>query len=154
VSLGVCEATSAAVIIRTETGVVCEGAIIQLMAAGDAASYRWRPAAGLSDPTARDPFVNSRRSGRYTVQLIDVNGEVIATESYDVSIVPPPFAEITPSGPTRFCDGETVLLQALQRPDYTYQWFFNGLQIAGETGPDFTASTTGQYLVEVSNGAC
>lgn len=54
-------------------------------------------------------------------------------------------------GDTEVCAGETALLTVGNfNADYTYTWFWNGLQVG--TGEFYTASKTGCYLVEISNG--
>nr|MCH9662024.1 hypothetical protein [Bacteroidota bacterium] len=38
--------------------------------------------------------------------------------------------------------------------NFTFEWFFNGVLIAGETGPSITVSVPGNYRVEGSKGLC
>lgn len=62
-----------------------------------------------------------------------------------------PSATITPSGPTIFCEGDSVNLIANSGPGLSYQWKRNGLSISGATTPNFLAKTPGKYSVFVSN---
>ncbi|WP_191906933.1 T9SS type A sorting domain-containing protein [Adhaeribacter soli] len=58
---------------------------------------------------------------------------------------------VTASGPTTFCTGGTVTLTAVTTiPGATYQWFENGVAIAGATSATYTASTAGSYTVAVT----
>lgn len=60
-------------------------------------------------------------------------------------------ATITPVGPTTFCQGNSVLLNANTGTNYTYQWKLNGTNITGATGSSYTATQTGSYTVTINN---
>jgi hypothetical protein len=60
-------------------------------------------------------------------------------------------ATITPAGPTTFCQGNSVLLNANMGTNYTYQWKLNGTNITGATGSSYTATQTGSYTVTINN---
>lgn len=60
-------------------------------------------------------------------------------------------ATITPAGPTTFCQGNSVLLNANTGTNYTYQWKLNGTAITGATGSSYTATQTGSYTVTINN---
>ena len=60
-------------------------------------------------------------------------------------------ATITPAGPTTFCQGNSVLLNANTGTNYTYQWKLNGTNITGATGSSYTATQTGSYTVTINN---
>jgi len=45
------------------------------------------------------------------------------------------------------------LLQGLQGRNITYQWFMDNNPIGGATSPDFTASVSGVYTLQLTNGA-
>lgn len=61
-------------------------------------------------------------------------------------------AIITPSGPTIFCDGNSVELTG--SPGDTYQWYLNGTSINGETNIAYIASAPGSYTVETDSAGC
>lgn len=69
------------------------------------------------------------------------------------SIIP----SIAAKGDFIFCEGEAVVLEAvtenLPAANYTYQWRKEGVDIAGETGKEFTASEDGKYTVRVDDGS-
>ncbi|MNK10933.1 hypothetical protein D3C87_289660 [compost metagenome] len=60
---------------------------------------------------------------------------------------------ITDSGV--LCTGGTVALSTVvNNPDYTYQWFKNGVTIPGEVNSILTANAEGDYYLIVSKGSC
>ena len=63
--------------------------------------------------------------------------------------VAPP-ATITPAGPTTFCAGESVVLNANAGTGYTYQWRLNNTNITGATSASYTATQAGSYTVRVT----
>jgi endo-1,4-beta-D-glucanase Y len=65
-----------------------------------------------------------------------------------------PPATITANGPTNFCAGGNVVLNANTGTGYTYQWMNNGGAISGATSASYTATTTGNYTVKVFSGSC
>jgi hypothetical protein len=71
-----------------------------------------------------------------------------------VKICTPPGATITPSGPTAFCTGGSVSLDANTGTGYTYQWSLGGTPISGATNASYVTSTGGNYTVLVTSGAC
>ena len=54
---------------------------------------------------------------------------------------------IAASGPLTFCQGGSVILSV--QPAFSYQWKKNGVNIAGATSPNYTATKTGNYTVLV-----
>jgi hypothetical protein len=65
-----------------------------------------------------------------------------------------PIAAITPQSSTSFCQGGSVTLQATTGSGYTYQWYNNGTAIQNATQSSYQATTSGNYTVMVTNGAC
>jgi gliding motility-associated-like protein len=68
---------------------ICPGDRIQLRAAGGA-FYHWSPAATLSDPAVRAPWVSPSASTRYSVQVTDTTGcSRPSSASVLVAVLPP-----------------------------------------------------------------
>lgn len=63
-------------------------------------------------------------------------------------------ASITAAGPTTFCNGGSVVLNANTGAGLSYQWRNNGTAISGATASSHTATAAGSYTVVVSNGSC
>lgn len=66
-----------------------------------------------------------------------------------------PEATITPTGPTTFCVGSDVLMNASPvGAGLGYQWQRNGVNIPGATATSYTATTGGNYTVIVNQSLC
>lgn len=63
----------------------------------------------------------------------------------------PPIAAITAVGPAAFCAGGQVALKATTGAGLSYQWLLNGAVIPTATDTVYTASTSGNYSVKVTN---
>lgn len=64
---------------------------------------------------------------------------------------PVPTATITAAGPTSFCAGGSVVLNATTGVGLSYQWKKGAVILAGETGSSYTATTAGSYKVDITN---
>ena len=66
-----------------------------------------------------------------------------------------PTATITPNGSISVCQGSSVTLRTSVNSSNTfvYQWLRNGQLVTGATSASYTASTAGQYSVQVT-GSC
>ena len=67
-----------------------------------------------------------------------------------INVRKPPLAVLTPTGPTSFCTGGSVLLQA-NNGNLTYQWKRDGKFISGATSSSCTAVKSGSYKVITTN---
>jgi hypothetical protein len=65
-----------------------------------------------------------------------------------------PNASITPAGPTTFCSGGSVTLNANTGSGLSYQWQLNGANINGANNVNYLAGLSGNYSVIVSNANC
>ena len=62
-------------------------------------------------------------------------------------------ATVTPTGPTTFCNGDSVILQANTGSGYLYQWKQNGSIILGGNNSTYVAKTSGAYSVTIDSGS-
>jgi hypothetical protein len=102
-------------------------------------------------------IVNSVASGISTPSYIStqaVNIKVVCTSaagcksssnSIQTTLNPKPIVNATANGPTSFCIGSSVTLQAQAVAGYTYQWFDNNMAIAGATAPTLVVTNSGSY---------
>jgi hypothetical protein len=75
---------------------------------------------------------------------------VIATIVITVNATPDK-PVVTPRGPVTVCPGGSLTLHTPEVADCTYQWKKDGVDIAGATSVDYTATETGSYTVIITN---
>jgi hypothetical protein len=63
-------------------------------------------------------------------------------------------ARISRQGPTRFCEGDSTLLQLSGGQGANYQWLKNGAPIAGATDSAFQVLESGTYQVALNASGC
>lgn len=107
--------------------------------AGD--SYLWSP----NGEVTQSITVNT--AGSYSVTVTDVNGCSATSAATVVTVYANPDPIVTASGPTSFCDGDSVMLSVNEFAQY--QWLPNG-----EVTQSITVTQAGSYSVMVtdSNG--
>ncbi len=128
---------------------ICDGSNVVLTAAsGPGYGYQWYDALG-SIAGATGISYTASTPGSYHVVVTGV-GACTSTSATSVVVVNPlPNVAITPGGTLVFCGGGNVVLDAA---GFTYQWYKNGTIISGATNQAYTASTSGGYRVEVTDG--
>ena len=90
-------------------------------------------------------------SGSYSVKGTDNNGCSSSAPPVTITSNARPTAIATAAGPTTFCSGASVVLNANITSNYTYQWLLNGQPISGATNGSYTANAAGNYAVVVTN---
>jgi gliding motility-associated-like protein len=69
-----------------------------------------------------------------------------------VNVVANPTVSIVAQGPTTFCDGDSVKLNATASSNVSFQWFNNGTLMANTANQSFMyVKTSGLYTVQVVN---
>ena len=96
--------------------------------------------------------INMTVAGTYTFNAHTVlSGDTTASNNAmattNVTVVQNTTASITPDGPTTFCSGGSVLLNANLSSGVTYQWQRNSVNISGATSQNYTATLSGNYTV-------
>lgn len=116
-------------------------------------SYQWL-LNGSPVPGATQASLRVGTAGQYRVVVTNT-----ATSCFDTSAVvtvqvnPRPGANISAAGPTTFCAGGSVMLQANTGTGLGYQWLRNGSVIVGQTTANLTATLGGDYRVVVNSAA-
>jgi hypothetical protein len=87
-------------------------------------------------------------AGTYSL-VVTANG--IASNPVSFSPGALPSATITPGGPTTFCSGGSVVLNAPVAANRSYQWKKGGAAIPGATLSSYTVLSGGSYKVTVTN---
>jgi gliding motility-associated-like protein len=130
---------------------ICEGDSIQLLASGNAESYRWTPAEGLSDPTIANPTASPQETTTYTV-----TGSLGTCQdgqaSAIVTVIPGPATNLTRV--YDFFPGQTVDLEVTteELAGYTYAWSpINLVSCVSCNNPQVTVDTTTLFTVLVTD---
>lgn len=118
--------------------VLCQGDSITLLAS-PADSYLWSN--GATTPT-----ITVSTSGNYSVTVSNASGCTAASTVTTVIVNPaPPVPNVTPDGPTTFCEGGSVTLTAGQASSYLWN--------TGAATRSITVTSAGDYWVTVANAA-
>ena len=97
---------------------ICPGTSAALSASGGI-SYRWSPAAGLSDTTVANPIASPSTTTTYTVSVF--NGGCTTTANLTVTVVQPPTANAGPD--QKIVKGQNVVLNgSVTGNNVQYYW--------------------------------
>ncbi len=116
---------------------ICEGDTTQLQGQSNG-GYVWSIAAGLSDTTIASPLAFPTSTTSYV--LTGQNANCSVADTVLVTVFPAPTVSINAIGP---------LLTATN--GVTFQWLLNGSPISGATSQSFTALTSGNYAVSITD---
>jgi Metallo-peptidase family M12/Secretion system C-terminal sorting domain len=103
--------------------------------------------------TATSSTYTATSAGNYTVKITSTDG-CATISSASVLLSGTLTASITATGSTSICAGGSVLLSANTGNNYTYQWYQNGVAIAGATNSTYVATASGNYSVAIVVGTC
>ena len=116
---------------------LCDGEDVTLDAGAGWSSYLWS-----TGDTTRTISVDY--SGTFSVSVVDVNSSPGTSQEVEVLVHPNPVPALAANGPTEFCEGGNVVLDA--GGDFAqYLWS------TGDTTRTITVSTSGTYSVVVEN---
>lgn len=127
----------------------CLGEEVRLDAKpGAGLKYQWK-INNKNIPGAIDSSYEATETGFYSVVVTSDKGCSSVAEQLSVQVHDLPDADIYPLGPTSFCAGDYVELNALENSGYTYQWKLNGADIPGANSSGIVAEKSGRYTVQV-----
>ncbi|NBW28282.1 MAG: PKD domain-containing protein, partial [Flavobacteriaceae bacterium] len=129
---------------------VCVGSTIQLTGTGTAASSNpWTSSTGNVSVNSSG-IITGISVGNSVISYTDINGCV---DTKNITVNGLPNATISTSTPVTFCSGGSVLLTANSGAGLTYIWKKDGAVIPSETNSTYTATTSGDYTVTVTNSS-
>lgn len=133
-----------------DTTLICSGGSALLTAnTGPGYTYTWyRNGAVISGASAAT--YTATQTGQYRVRVQTPQGCADTSNVAVVTIGTGPGATITAAGPTSFCPGGQVVLNANTGSQLSYVWKRNNTVIAGATSSSYTATQAGTYMVVVS----
>ncbi len=147
----VVNAAPSATITPVGSTALCSGGSVLLNAnTGAGLTYQWQ-LGGSGIGGATNSSYTASSAGNYTVIVTNAAGCSTTSAVTTVTVGTPPPATITPAGPTTFCSGGSVVLNANTGAGLSYQWRIGGASIAGATTSAYTASLAGNYTVIVTN---
>lgn len=131
----------------------CQGGSVVLSssaASGNQWYFNNEPIAG-----AQGTSYTATQYGSYRV-FATIGSCSTGSGSQAVNVIATPTVTITASGPTEFCAGGSVVLQATTdfNNNNTYQWKLNGGAIANATATTYTANIGGSYTVTATRNGC
>ena len=133
-----------------ENPVICLGESVQLQLA-EGTDILWQPADGLSCDDCLDPVASPDSTTTYTVTALTA-GQCTVTDEVTVNVLTED--DIDAGEDFEICEGVVTTL-AGSYPFGTSVWTFNGDIIATDTpNPEITATQSGYYILEVTNGSC
>ncbi|MEN9684459.1 MAG: hypothetical protein RLZZ28_245, partial [Bacteroidota bacterium] len=91
-------------------------------------------------------------SGSYTVVVTGAGNCTVESAATIVTVAGFPIATITSSFGLVLGSGGTVKLTGNTGLGYSYQWYRNAVLLSGQTGNEITATQTGSYTLQVTNG--
>jgi hypothetical protein len=135
---------------------VCAGSAqtYSIAAVPGATSYTWTLPSGWTG-TSTTNTINATvgtTGGSITVLANNACGAG-PTQTLTVTVNPIPTASITPAGPTTFCQGGSVVLNASTGTGYSWAWF-QGATPVGTNSSSYTANATGNYTVQITANGC
>ena len=108
--------------------------------------------AGATEATFTVSNAQTAGAGSYSVAAANSYGAVTATVAV-LAVSSAPLIDRNPGAQLVTPGGSTVLTAgAWGSPPLEYQWFFDGTNIDGATGPELAVSNAGVYQLVVSNG--
>ena len=129
---------------------ICSGNSVILTAnTAGVTSFQWKlNGSNISGATVSQYSANA--SGSYTCTETNTCG-TSTSNAITVTVSPQPTVSISAGGPTTFCTGSSVNLNATSATAISYQWKLNGSAISGATATAYVATTDGQYTCTVTN---
>ncbi|WMX16719.1 T9SS type A sorting domain-containing protein [Aureispira sp. CCB-E] len=112
------------------------------------ASYQWYLNGGVVSG-AIDSTYTTTVPGVYTVAVTYPNGCIEESPSFLVSSLS--FSPNIVAADTVICRGQPAELSTDLYSGWQYQWYRNGISVAGAVGAAYSADTAGSYYVRVTN---
>jgi len=130
---------------------ICQGNSITLHAnTGNGLAYQWSLNGSAINGATNSSLV-ANTAGFYTVSVSESANCSYTSAAVSITVNTLPTATVTAGGPTTFCQGASVTLNANIGAGLSYQWLLNNAAIAGATNASLVADAQGSYTVTVTN---
>ncbi len=165
-TIGVCTDTSSSINISTRPSpnasltligdtIFCTGGQINLsVPACTGCVYQWQK--NLFDiGSANASSIDATESGSFRVEIRDtLNGCFVLSREVLVDVHVLPIANISASGPSNICSGDSLLLSVPFVSSYTYEWYKNGQLLTGSSSSALLVIDSGAYNIVVRDIVC
>jgi hypothetical protein len=132
----------------------CQGDSVNLSVTNTTGySYQWKKDGGVVGINSYK--FTAKSTGLYTV-VVSNTSSCSSASSNSVNVVVtslPAASAINPSGSTTFCSGGSIDLSIPFNSGLTYQWRSESGIISGANSNLFTVTTSGNYLLEITNSS-
>jgi hypothetical protein len=128
---------------------ICEGTSLQIKVADGPNSYQWfrngNPDQGNSSS------YNFSGNGQISVRVTSSNGCIANSETRNISTAANPVAPVLTQTATALCQGQSVVIMGQVIGGVSYQWLKDGTRITGATEVNYSATSTGNYQLQLTN---
>jgi hypothetical protein len=128
---------------------ICEGTSLQIKVADGPNSYQWfrngNPVQGNSSS------FNFFGNGQISVRVTSSNGCIANSETRNISTAANPVAPVLTQTATALCQGQSVVIMGQVIGGVSYQWLKDGTRITGATEVNYSATSTGNYQLQLTN---
>lgn len=122
------------------------GSVILNASTGTGYIYQWKKD-NIAIAGATNASYTASTAGSYHVEI---NKGICSAVSAAVVVTILPTAIISPAGPTSFCEGGSVTLNATTGTGNTYQWKKDNIAISGANSSYYIATLSGSYTVAIT----
>ncbi len=130
---------------------ICAGSNVVLsVPPGAGYSYQWQQNSS-NIAGATNASYTATAAGNYNIVVSAVGLCAIPASPAVVTVNPVPPATATITTPNPVCEGNTVGVAANTGTNLTYQWMRNNQTISGATAATYSATTSGNYAIVVTN---
>ena len=129
----------------------CQGDSLIIKAdTGTGLTYTWKKD-GVIIPSANSSSYTVRNSGSYKVIILNSYNCADSSLPTVVTVKPLPDVTLTPSGPTTFCKGSSVVLNGKSGLGLNFKWKRDGIIIPGANFYYYNSTSSGTYKVIITN---
>lgn len=116
--------------------------------------HSWDFGDGVGASSLPSPTYSYQQPGAYRVTLlVTTTANCTASYSMNLFVNPTPMGSILPVSKTVICDGSYIQLTATAAA--SYQWYRNGVAIAGANASSYNATEAGTYhVIFINTSAC
>jgi len=148
VVLNVIQAADVTLSQKTDT-TICEGTTLQIKVADGPNSYQWfrngNPDQGNSS------IYNFSGNGQVSVRITSSNGCIATSDTRNITTTANPIAPVLTQTATALCQGQSVVIMGQVIGGVTYQWLKDGAKINGASEVNYSATSTGNYQLQLTN---